>query len=294
MIARDFAGPDVPDVEAKRLARRPLLSSITGALRMPYTTAQRHHDQSSVPLEQSLSLNEAEKGRIGENQTQEMCYPVTGQGEPLDCLSTSPSPSSKKRVTFSPQGTPETRVSASPLPITPVLSITSSTVFEPEGDIESAARQPQAVDSHHTGCTHFFLKTFQFARLFITPLSVAICVSFPIALVQPLKAMFVPSVPPSTIIPLAPDGNPPLFFIYDTAQFIGAASIPLGLVCLGSALAKMEIQRPLVNAPLGAIFSLAVCKMIILPIIGVCIVQGLTYGTGLIDPNDKVLRFVCM
>lgn len=34
--------------------------------------------------------------------------------------------------------------------------------------------------------------------------------------------------------------------------------------------------------------------MVIGPVFGVLVVEGLTHRAGLIDPNDKVLRFVCM
>lgn len=34
--------------------------------------------------------------------------------------------------------------------------------------------------------------------------------------------------------------------------------------------------------------------MVIGPVFGVLVVEGLTHHAGLIDPNDKVLRFVCI
>lgn len=34
--------------------------------------------------------------------------------------------------------------------------------------------------------------------------------------------------------------------------------------------------------------------MVIGPVFGVLVVQALTYHTNLIDPNDRVLRFVCI
>ena len=45
--------------------------------------------------------------------------------------------------------------------------------------------------------------------------------------------------------------------------------------------------------PLGAIFWFSTTKMLLLPVLGVLIIQGLV-KTGFIDADDKVLRFVCM
>lgn len=133
----------------------------------------------------------------------------------------------------------------------------------------------------------------QFLKSFFTPPTVAILISFPIALVPNLKALFTPV--PGTFIPSAPDGQPPLAFVLDATTFMGAASVPLGLVCLGSALARLNLPKrgEWLSLPLGAIGSLAVVKMLIMPVLGVLICQGLT-NVGIISKNDKVLRFVCM
>jgi hypothetical protein len=135
----------------------------------------------------------------------------------------------------------------------------------------------------------------------ITPPALAIIFAFPIALITPLKALFTPLPPGSgpSPIPNAPDGQPPLAFILDTANFIGAASVPLGLVCLGSALARLKLPPWRTwfgkesELPVGAIIGLAIGKMIVMPIVGVAMVQGMVQ-VGFIDRNDKVLRFVCM
>lgn len=122
----------------------------------------------------------------------------------------------------------------------------------------------------------------------------SIIVSFVISLINPIKALFIHV--PGTYMPDAPDGQPPLAFIMDTCTFVGAASVPLGLICLGSALARLKI--PLTATawkamPMGAIGAFAVAKIIISPILGVAICQGLTHA-GIIDKDDKVLRFVCL
>lgn len=132
-----------------------------------------------------------------------------------------------------------------------------------------------------------------FLQTLIMPCSVSIILAFIISIIPVLKALFVPDVPGVNMSP-APDGQPPLAIILNTTTFIGGASIPLGLMTLGSALARMEIPvGRLRSLPLGAVGALAIGRMVIMPVLGVLIIQGLTQ-VGLLDARDKVLRFVCM
>ncbi|KAJ3728028.1 hypothetical protein DFJ43DRAFT_1194077 [Lentinula guzmanii] len=72
----------------------------------------------------------------------------------------------------------------------------------------------------------------------LTPASLSMIISIPIALVPSLKGLFTATT--NSHIPYAPDGEPPLAFILDFASFMGAASVPLGLICLGYALARLR------------------------------------------------------
>lgn len=65
----------------------------------------------------------------------------------------------------------------------------------------------------------WLLRFKMFLASVMMPSSFAILISFPIAIISPLKALFVHV--PGTTIPDAPDGQPPLAFIMDAAQFIG-------------------------------------------------------------------------
>ncbi|KAJ7457178.1 auxin efflux carrier transmembrane protein [Mycena galericulata] len=135
-------------------------------------------------------------------------------------------------------------------------------------------------------------RIWSFGRELCSPASLSIILSFPIALIPPLKGLFVEV--PFPHIPSAPDGQPPLSFLFNTATFIGAASVPLGLVCLGSALARLEVPRGRWNhLPVGAILSMAVGRMLVMPVLGVLVAKGLT-NAGLISREDKVLQFVCI
>ncbi|KAK0474151.1 auxin efflux carrier [Armillaria novae-zelandiae] len=124
------------------------------------------------------------------------------------------------------------------------------------------------------------------------PASLAIIISFVIALITPVKALFVEV--DGYYMPSAPDGEPPLAFVIDFAEFIGAASVPLGLICLGSALARLNIPRSQWSSmPVGAILSLAVMRMVVMPVLGVLICKGLIH-VNFISKDDKVLQFVCI
>ncbi|KAG6370646.1 auxin efflux carrier [Boletus reticuloceps] len=105
---------------------------------------------------------------------------------------------------------------------------------------------------------------YRFFQTVISPCSLSIILAFIISIVPVLKALFVPDVP-GVYMPTAPDGQPPLAIILDTTTFIGV----------------------------GAISALAIARLVIMPVLGVLITQGLTQA-GLLDAKDKLLRFVCI
>ncbi|KAG2052187.1 auxin efflux carrier [Suillus hirtellus] len=153
--------------------------------------------------------------------------------------------------------------------------------------------------SGHVAVTHvhwfkkFIGMTWRFLRSAMNPPSFSIIFSFTIAIIPPLKALFVAGVP-GTHIPLAPDGQPPLAFLLKTSTFIGNASVPMGLIILGSALARLSIPRNQWSSlPLCAIASCAVARLVVMPVLGTLICQQFTH-IGLIDPSNNVLRFVCL
>lgn len=95
----------------------------------------------------------------------------------------------------------------------------------------------------------------------LNPVSISLFIALPIALVTPLKALFV-TVDEWTgsKIPNGPDGKPPLSFILDTAAFIGAVCIPVGLMLLGASFARLKTPRSWSSLPIGAIMALMVSK----------------------------------
>ena len=149
--------------------------------------------------------------------------------------------------------------------------------------------------------THSSLRQFRshlkrFLAELLKPVPIVIVFAIVIALVNPLKALF---LPPSANFqprfrPVAPDGQPPLAFVLDTTTFVGAACVPIGLVCLGSALARLRVGSDAGEAfPHGAITALALVRMIITPIFGVAVTRFFV-RVGFVDREDKVLQFVCM
>jgi len=90
--------------------------------------------------------------------------------------------------------------------------------------------------------------------------------------------------------PVAPDGQPPLAFVLNTASFVVVASVPIGVICLGSALACLRL-RPAETFPQGAITALALARMVVMPLLGVGITRWLVHA-GFVDRDDKALQFV--
>ncbi|KAH8096604.1 auxin efflux carrier [Cristinia sonorae] len=125
------------------------------------------------------------------------------------------------------------------------------------------------------------------------PVTIALLVSLPIALLNPLKALFVDIADIGGPTYRGPDGRPPLAFIIDTAELLGNIAVPLALILLGASFARLQIPRPISRLPLPAMISVAVAKMVVLPVIGVIIVQGMV-RSGMIPHEARVEKFVGM
>lgn len=162
---------------------------------------------------------------------------------------------------------------------------------KPEHEEQPEATMTPSTTSYHPSPAVRVLRSVKSVLAsFMFPPVIALLVSLPIALIPTLKALFVYS-DDTNFHPTAPDGDPPLSILYETTLFIGAASVPLGLVVLGASLAKMKIPRPVSRLPLASIISMAVIKLVILPVIGYLLVQGLVRHTTMISESDRVLRF---
>ncbi|KAI0782582.1 auxin efflux carrier [Abortiporus biennis] len=136
-------------------------------------------------------------------------------------------------------------------------------------------------------------KVLKHVSVLFGPVTTTLLISLPIALIQPLKALFVDVSSMGGPNWKGPDGRPPLAFVIDTAEFVGDIAIPLALILLGSSFARLKVPRPISRLPILAMIAVALAKMLILPVIGVLMIQGMVSG-GLIDKDAKVEKFVAM
>ncbi len=153
-------------------------------------------------------------------------------------------------------------------------AITSTSIFLREGSTHLVpASSPELLRRPTNRCSscrnHLVSRSRHFLKELLKPLPIVIVFAIVIALVDPLKALF---LPPSS--------------------FVGAACVPIGLICLGNALACLRVRsgEPF---PRGATASLALAKMVVTPLIGVGMTQWFAH-IGFVHRDDKVLQFVCM
>lgn len=128
---------------------------------------------------------------------------------------------------------------------------------------------------------------YRLYKNFTTPNSMSLIISIIIAMAPPLRSLFVQN--DVFYIHLAPDNQPPLSFVMDICLYVGAASVPLGLLLLGATISRLKVKL----MPPGfwkTAVGLTLLRLVIMPIFGV----GLS--TGLNDAgwfgNDDLVRFV--
>lgn len=107
----------------------------------------------------------------------------------------------------------------------------------------------------------------------------------------PLRALFVAG---NFHIAPAPDQQPPLSFMIDIAGYIGAASVPLGLLLLGATISRLQIKKMPKGFWKTALMITAV-RLIIMPMVGVGITTGFQnagwYGDDIIIRLVSVISF---
>ena len=259
ILVKDFEGPDVPSEELRErmyLRRRKMVTNVTNLLRRLLCLSQHP--------------NAGEKDDVEKEGNFEKNDPVSFNGS-----------------AGSDEGSDQNTISwISPTSTIIASSPTSSTI--------ELFKQPTANHLSHRRHPNFLSHLRDFLKELLKPCTVVIILSFVVSLVDPLKALF---IPPSSNFqphfrPTAPGGQPPLVFIFNTATFIGGACIPLGLICLGSALAGLSFRSG-VPFPKGAIALLTLGKMVVNPIIGIAITRAFIH-VGFVNRDDKVLQFVCL
>ncbi|TFK79524.1 hypothetical protein K466DRAFT_606080 [Polyporus arcularius HHB13444] len=182
-------------------------------------------------------------------------------------------------------------------PISPVRSISAITPIRTIHSIHSL-EDPVAIaallelsepSQHRSRLARFFAP---FSAL-LKPVTVSLAISLPIALITPLKALFVDATAQGGPSWHGPDGRPPLAFVIDTAQFIDTIAVPLTLILLGASFARIQLPNPLSRLPIMAMLSVTMAKTVVLPVIGVVMVEAMVRGR-LIPEDAKAEKFVAM
>jgi predicted permease len=299
MVAKDFEGPDVPSEELRErmyLRRRRMVTSAALLLRRLLRLSQHSNPGEMGDVEKVGDF--AKIDTVTSNGD-------AGKDEGLDHntftgITIIPAPTivvSSNKTAGRDKGLDQNTTTGITIAPTPTIGLNNNGSDSFTHTATSLIIElPQQPTDHHPSHRHHHLlsRLWHILKQLLKPCTAVIILSFVVSLVDPLKALF---IPPSSNFqphfrPTAPDGQPPLAFIFDTATFIGGACIPLGLICLGSALTCLSLRSggPF---PKGAIASLALGKMVVIPIIGVVVTRGFAH-VGFVHRDDKVLQFVCM
>ncbi|OCF77171.1 membrane protein [Kwoniella mangroviensis CBS 8886] len=200
-------------------------------------------------------------------------------------------------------------------PIPPTAPLEASGIAEPCQDpISPNPNQLNPVCSHHGGESYnyhhlatpspsihapkkpFKQRMWKYLEPFLTPFMAAIVLGIICSTVRPIKALLVPVDGWSVSrIPNAPNDEPPLSFIMDTATFLGGISIPGGLVLLGASFGRLKLPKKWSDIPFAAILlTFRASIVVILPLIGVFFIEGLRDHTDLYPKEDKMRTFVAI
>lgn len=132
---------------------------------------------------------------------------------------------------------------------------------------------------YHLGWLSYFLINC------LRPASLGALLGIICALIPWVKACFVDTY---VHVHKAPDSLPVLNFIMDFTAYIGNACVPLGLLLLGGMLARLQVE----SIPKGfikTVIMLTICRLIIIPIIGILWANKL-YNINWLD--NKVSKFI--
>ena len=132
---------------------------------------------------------------------------------------------------------------------------------------------------YHLGWLSYFLINC------LRPASLGALLGIICALIPWVKACFVDTY---VHVHKAPDSLPVLNFIMDFTAYIGNACVPLGLLLLGGMLARLQVE----SIPKGfmkTVILLTVCRLVIIPIIGILWANKL-YNMNWLD--NKVSKFI--
>lgn len=130
----------------------------------------------------------------------------------------------------------------------------------------------------------FFLKNC------LRPCSMAVIAALTIAFIPWVKALFVTSSH-TPHIKQAPDDQPALSFFMDFTSYVGAASVPFGLILLGATLGRLKINKLYPGFWKSAVL-LVFLRQCVMPIFGVLWADRLVKAGWLDRQKDEMLLFV--
>lgn len=130
----------------------------------------------------------------------------------------------------------------------------------------------------------FFLKNC------LRPCSMAVIIALTIAFIPWVKALFV-TTDSTPHISQAPDEQPALSFLMDFTSYVGAASVPFGLILLGATLGRLKIGK-LYPGFWKSACLLVFLRQCIMPIFGVLWCDRLVKAGWVTWEHDKMLLFV--
>ncbi|QHS75814.1 uncharacterized protein SPAR_N02160 [Saccharomyces paradoxus] len=130
----------------------------------------------------------------------------------------------------------------------------------------------------------FFLKNC------LRPCSMAVIIALIVAFIPWVKALFVTTAN-TPHIRQAPDNAPPLSFFMDFTSYVGAASVPFGLILLGATLGRLKIGN-LYPGFWKAAVTLVILRQCVMPIFGVLWCDRLVKAGWVNWQDDRMLLFV--
>ncbi|EJS41971.1 YNL095C [Saccharomyces arboricola H-6] len=135
-----------------------------------------------------------------------------------------------------------------------------------------------------TSLAIFFLKNC------LRPCSMAVIIALIVAFIPWVKALFVTTAN-TPHIKQAPDNAPPLSFFMDFTSYVGAASVPFGLILLGATLGRLKIGN-LYPGFWKAAVALVILRQCVMPIFGVLWCDRLVKAGWVNWQDDSMLLFV--
>lgn len=129
-----------------------------------------------------------------------------------------------------------------------------------------------------------------FMKNCLRPCSMAVIIALIIAFIPWVKALFV-TTPTTPHIRQAPDEQPALSFLMDYTSYVGAASVPFGLLLLGATLGRLKIGT-LYPGFWKSACLLVILRQCVMPIFGVLWCDRLVKAGWLNWTDDKMLLFV--